>query len=75
MKTIYRLTIEQRKNGQSWGEDIILDFSNKNDAWRTICDMEVGEYAKHNTVFQLEKVNINEEDDNAAGDGNGSQTE
>ena len=74
MKT-YRLTITQRKNGQSWGEEIILDFTNKADAWRTICDMEVGEYAKHNTVFQLEKVNINEEDDNAAGNGDGSKTE
>ena len=75
MKTMYRLTIKQRMNGQTWGEEIILDFPNKADAWRTICDMEVGEYAKHNTVFQLEKVNINEEDDNAGGNGDGGQTE
>lgn len=75
MKTMYRLTITQRKDGQSWGEEIVLDFGNKADAWRTICDMEVGEYAKHNTVFTFEKVEINEEDDNAAGNGDGSKTE
>lgn len=75
MKTMYRLTIKQRVNGQSWGEEIILDFTNKADAWRTICDMEVGEYAKHNTVFTLEKVVINEKDNNAPGNGDGGQTE
>lgn len=74
MKT-YRLTIKQRMNGQTWGEEIILDFPNKADAWRAICDMEVGEYAKHNTVFSLERIEINEEDDNAAGNGDGGQTE
>lgn len=75
MKTIYRLTIEQRKNGQSWGEDVILDFGSIADAWRAVCDLDIGEYAKHNTVFQLEKVIVNEEDDNAPGDGDGGQTE
>ena len=75
MKTIYRLTITQRKNGQAWGEDVILDFGSRADAWRAVCDLDIGEYANHNTVFQFKKVNINEENDNAAGDGDGGQTE
>ena len=56
----YRLTITQTEEGKSWGEDVILYYGCREDAWKALCAIDMGEYTGHSTKFTLERIEVNE---------------